>query len=131
MQHQSDPDHSLNKCSSTQALGNINNQMIQIPEPDWKTFKAVRAVALERFAQRILDEYQELCCNETVTAHQRYGELYSVIGKRNSEMAQIFDDYRRSTALISLRLMWQHGLLKSEEISQFSHETQSIVEFDG
>lgn len=103
--------------------------MKQISESDWKTFKAVRSTALERFSQRILDECREICCNESVTAHERYGELYHVIQERNSEMAQAFDDFRRSTALLCLRLMWQHGLIRSEEMSQFSSEAQSVVDF--
>jgi hypothetical protein len=105
--------------------------MKPISEADWKIFKAVRSVALERFSQRILDECQEICCNEALTAHERYGNLYGVIHKRNTEMAEAFDDFRRSTALLCLRIIWQHELIRSEEMSQFSRETQAIVEFRG
>lgn len=40
------------------------------------------------------NECQEVCCTEAMTAHERYGELYSVIQKRDSEMAHAFDDCR-------------------------------------
>lgn len=104
---------------------------MSIPESDWKRFKTLRLVALERFSQRVLDECQEICCTEAMTAHERYGELYSVVQKRNSEMASAFDDFRRSTALMCLGLMRRQGLITSEEMSQFSHETQSITELMG
>jgi hypothetical protein len=33
---------------------------MRIPESDWKTFKRVRLVALERFSQRVLDDCQRI-----------------------------------------------------------------------
>lgn len=105
--------------------------MKTIPEAGWKIFKTVRSAALERFSQRILDECQEICRNQTLTAHERYGKLYGIIQQRDTEMAEAFDHFRRSTALLRLRIMWQHELIRSEEMSQFSQETQSIVALTG
>lgn len=99
-----------------------------IAESDWKVFKKLRALALERFSQRVLDECQAVCRKERVTAHDRYGELYGLIHERNKEMALAFDDFRRSTATLYLRLMVRYDLLTKEELSQFSSAVQCMLD---
>ncbi|HEX7363477.1 MAG TPA: hypothetical protein VF283_23545 [Bryobacteraceae bacterium] len=71
-------------------------------EADWKVFKKVRMIALERFSQRVLDQSQAICNKQSLTTHQRYRELYKLLQVRNKEMAQAFDDFRRSTAVFCL-----------------------------
>jgi hypothetical protein len=72
---------------------------MSIRESDWKIFKRLRAVALERFSQRILDECRQICLRQDTTAHERYGEVYGLIHDRDREMAQAFDNFSRSSAL--------------------------------
>lgn len=96
-------------------------------EADWKVFKKLRMVALERFSQRVLDRCQTICTNQSLTAHQRYGELYKLLQVRDKEMAPAFDDFRRSTAVFCLRFMVGYGLLTEEELSKFSPETRHIA----
>src|SRR5690554_2075221 len=98
-----------------------------VSEPDWRTFKRVRAVALERLSQQILDECQAICGKDAVTAHQRYGELYDLIHQRNRAMADAFDDLRRFTADLCLRRMYKLGLVTNEELDEFSPEVQQTV----
>jgi hypothetical protein len=98
-----------------------------IPETDWKTFKRLRLVALDRFSQRVVDECQAICTDKALTAHERYLKLYERVQKRNEEMAPAFDDFRRSTALLCLRLMVSDGLLTEQETSEFSSEVQRAV----
>jgi hypothetical protein len=75
---------------------------MRIAESDWKTFKRARLVALERFSQRVLDDCQRICCDESLSAHARYGELYQLLHDRDREMSSAFDDFRRSTAALDL-----------------------------
>lgn len=98
-----------------------------IAESDWKKFKKVRGVALERLSQRILEECKAICDDDSQSAHEKYGDLYGLIQKRNREMAAAFDDFRRSTAIQCLMLMSQSGLLREGEISEFSHEVQRLI----
>ena len=42
----------------------------------------------------------------------------------------MFDDLRRSTALLRLMLIRRHGLVTEEELSEFSPEAQHATEFD-
>lgn len=96
---------------------------MKISEPDWKTFKRLRSVALERFSQRVLDECQEVCA-KGVSAHERYGELYELIQERNREMARTFDGFSRSSALICLGLIREYNLLAEEVVAEFREETR-------
>ena len=105
--------------------------MTRIPESDWKIFSELRLLALERFSQHVLDECQQICGGKTPTAHERYGELDGLLQRRDREMAEAFDDFRRSTADICLGIIWRHGLLTDMEMSRFSLETRSAVGFEG
>ena len=101
---------------------------MRIAESDWKIFKKVHEKALDRFCRMVLSECESICRDETKTAHERYGTLYGHLRDRNKEMANAFDDYRRSTALLCLILMHKHGLLTEEEIQEFSDDVQDTLE---
>ena len=100
---------------------------MSIRESDWKIFKRLRAMALERFSQRVLDECQEICSKRDSPAHERYGELYGLIHERNRDMALAFDNFSRSSALLCLQLIRMHDLLTETEVAEFSEETQSAT----
>jgi hypothetical protein len=100
--------------------------MRKISDSDWKQFKKVRELALERFSQRILDESRSILENTSLSAYERYLKLYKLIEKRDEEMAGAFDDLRRSTAILYLRGMFWLNLLTNEEVALFSPEVQSV-----
>lgn len=96
-------------------------------ESDWKLLSQLRTDALERFCQQILAEIESINANHAINAHQRYLEIYKVIARRDKEIAQIFNDHRRSTALNELAAIQSHGLLTPEEFLRFSQETRDAV----
>jgi hypothetical protein len=100
-----------------------------IKESDWKLFRKMHQIALERFCRRILVEIERINSAGTLSCHQRYLDIFGLIQRRNEEMAQAFDDPRRSTALIQLAVIQSHDLLTEEELSRFSPETRDTVEF--
>lgn len=100
-----------------------------IPERDWKKFRIIYPIALDRFSEQILEEVDEINSNEDLSYHERYLKIYKLIKNRDREMANIFNDFRRSTALLQLGQMNAHGLLRSEEIEEFSEETQEVLNF--
>jgi hypothetical protein len=102
-----------------------------IPEPDWKTFKEVKATALDRFCRRVLDECRAVCDDDSASASERYRKLYDLIHERDEEMADAFDDIRRSTAIMRLMTMRKHNLVTPEELARFSNDTRRLlVSFD-
>lgn len=98
-----------------------------ITEPDWKRFKELREVALDRFCRQILSECEVICRDESSTAHERYGNLYGLVQDRNRQMAHAFDDLRRSTAIHCLVLMYGLALVTDQEIMQFEPDVQRAV----
>lgn len=101
--------------------------MRQIPEPDWKVFRQLHPVAVERFCEGVLAEAAKLKARQGQSAHERYLELFRLINARNKEMARLFDDFHRSTALLQLAAIKSAGWLKDEELLRFSQETQDVV----
>jgi hypothetical protein len=101
---------------------------MRIAESDWNTFKRIRILALERFSQRVLDDCQRICCDESLSAHERYRALYALLEDRDREMSAAFDDFRRSTARLCLKLMRRQGVVTDEEMMAFSPEVQHTTE---
>ena len=100
---------------------------LDIPEKDWKVFKRLREVALERFCKSILAEIVKVVSDESKEAHLRYLAVFKLVSKRDKQLASAFDDLRRSTALLQLTLIHRLKLLSDEEILQFTAETQRRV----
>lgn len=101
--------------------------MRQIPEADWKVFRQLHPVALERFCAAVLAQAQQLAAPQNRSAHERYLELYRLLDQRNKSCADLFDDFRRSTALLQLVAIKRDGWITDEEMLRFSQETQDFV----
>ena len=98
-----------------------------IPESDWRHFKRVHQVLLERFCQRALDDLRAMLRASEGTAHEQYRRAYEFLVDRDEELARAFDDFRRSTAVMQLAIMRRMGLLSDVELSVFSEQTQQTV----
>jgi len=101
--------------------------MHDIKESDWKIFKRVREVALERFCERVLDEIGRISSDTAKTKHQRYGAIYRLVRARDKEINPIFDHLRRSTAVRQLFAFRYHKLLTDEELLQFSPDLVKTI----
>ena len=101
--------------------------MQSVPESDWKVFKKVHPVALDRFCERVLKDVSEILANTSKTPHERYLSVYRLVRDRDKELAQVFNDYRRSTAFWQIAAMHTRGLLTDAEFMQFSAETRDSI----
>ena len=100
--------------------------MRTISEPDWKLFRQFRSVALERFCERVLKSVDAVISREPGTHHERYLEVYKIVVDGDGELANVFNDFRRSTALLQPRMMHSLRLLKDEEVAQFSPAPRDV-----
>jgi hypothetical protein len=98
-----------------------------ISEPDWKLFRQLQGIALDRFCQRVLAEIERLASDTSKTSHERYLAIYERIHQRDRELADAFNNPRRSTAWVQLACIQSHELLSEEEMSRFSTETREVV----
>jgi len=101
---------------------------LDIKESDWKIFRQVHETALDRFCQKVLSEVTHLTADTGKSNHERYGELYGLIKKRDKEMAHMFDRLSRSNALFQLASMRLHGLVMDDELARFSQEVRNSVQ---
>ncbi|MDE2167520.1 MAG: peptide ABC transporter substrate-binding protein [Alphaproteobacteria bacterium] len=85
-------------------------------------------VALDRFCRAILDEINRLGADANQTAHQRYRAIYQLINRRDKEMAEAFDNLRRSHALLMIAKLRQLGAVTDDEFTRFSAETRAAAE---
>ena len=101
--------------------------MREIKEADWKIFRQVHAVTLVRFCLRVLDDSERLHKDTSQSAYERYIAIYRLFDERDKEVARLFNDLRRSTAVLQIAALKVRGLLTEEEFARFSQETQSLV----
>jgi hypothetical protein len=102
--------------------------MRDIAESDWRIFKGLREVALERFCERVLGEIERISSDATKTNHERYLAIYRLVRERDKEIDPIFDYLRRSTAVRQICAFRSHNLLTAQELRQFSPEPVKLIE---
>jgi hypothetical protein len=103
--------------------------VMSILESDWKKFKELRKIALDRFCQGVLADAKAITLHGALSAHARYGMLYGLIHDRNKDMARAFDhnSQSRSSALTALRLFVMHDLLTDAELSVLSEDALDYI----
>jgi hypothetical protein len=99
-----------------------------IHESDWKIFRLLQPLALDRFCQRVLAEVGRLAADAEKGHHDRYLAVFKLLQRRDKELADAFNGPRRSTALVQLARIQFHELLSAEEFARFSPETRTSVE---
>ena len=102
--------------------------MRDIQESDWKLFKRLREIALERFCDRVLDEISHFRSDGSKSKHEQYLAIYRLMRERDKEVDAIFDHLRRSTAVQQLCAFRSHDLVTEQELYQFSPELRKSVE---
>ncbi len=100
---------------------------MQIRESDWKKFKKLKSVALERFCESVLSESIALARKSGASAYDRYVDLYQLFRERDKVLASVFDGLSRSKADLQLGLMYARGIVTDSELSQLSDNTQAIA----
>jgi hypothetical protein len=98
-----------------------------MPESDWKLFRELRELALERFCQCVLAEIGSVAADSGQSHHDRYLAVFKLIRERDKELAAAFDEPRRSTALQQLAFIRSRELLTDEEFARFWPETRETV----
>jgi hypothetical protein len=98
------------------------------PESDWKVFRELRELALERFCKRVLEDLQPLLRNTSRNHHQRYLDVFQFMQARDEEIAVAFNDSRRSRLIVQLSAITAHRLLEPHELERFSERTRATIE---
>ena len=100
----------------------------EIKESDWKVFRRLHKIALDRYCERVLKEVQAMLTEQTVGYHDIYLKLFALIRDRDQTIASAFNDPRRSNAFILLANIMNEDLLTESELDQFSSEVRQRIE---
>lgn len=103
--------------------------MNMISESDWKIFRRLSAIALDRHCVNSLRMVRDVTDDATITNHQRYQKLFGLLHDRDKEVAQAFDNPRRSVAFEQLCIICSWGLLTDAELSEFSEGIRERIKF--
>lgn len=98
------------------------------PESDWKVFRELRELALERFCKRVLEEVEPLRRDTSRSHHERYLHVFRFLRARDEELAHAFNDPRRSRMIGQLAAIHAYGLLEPHELERFTERTRATVE---
>ena len=63
----------------------------------------------------------------TLTNHQRHQKLFGLLHDRDKEVAQAFDNPRRSVAFQLLCIICSWGLLSESKLSEFSEQIKFLL----
>jgi hypothetical protein len=99
-----------------------------VPESDWKAFREIRELALQRFCERVLEELVALTQDRSRSTHERYLAVFRLIQERDEQLADAFNDPARSRMLLQLANICALGVLSSSELERLTRETRSILE---
>ena len=98
-----------------------------IPETDWKKLGPLKARALNDACARIFDAVAQVARKRDGREHEAYLELYELIQKEDALIASMFNEFKRSTALLKLAAWRRHGLVSESDLELFTEETRAVI----
>ena len=75
----------------------------------------------------ILDEINQQIKKKEDENHKAYLKVWDIVNTRDSDVADMFNDFRRSNAVFKLALWYKNGYLTDEELNEFTQETQTTI----
>ena len=99
-----------------------------ITEADWKVFKVLKELALDRYCARVLAELKTAINDQGHSNHERYLAVFRLLSERNDELARAFDYHARSKASLQLTYMRRLKLITDEEFSRFSPAYRELID---
>ena len=100
---------------------------VQISEADWKLWRGLSKEVLERHCQKILTEAAGFETGRD-SAHERYLKLYRLLQRHDQEIADVFNNPRRSSAYQQIALALRNKIITRAELGRFSEEMQEVVD---
>jgi hypothetical protein len=99
-----------------------------IPEADWKVFRSLHPIWIERFCQRVNGELMRVLSDDNRDPYEQYLAAYKLMHKRDKELGSAFNDFRRSTAVFQIAIIRKLGVITDEELGQFSESTRASLQ---
>lgn len=101
--------------------------MNTIPERDWKKLRGMKDALLDTACETIFRKVQAIIDGRAGRTHEAYLALWKLLDAEDKKIAIMFDDLKRSNAILKLAAWRQKGLLTEEELVRLSDETVDAV----
>ena len=101
--------------------------MTDIREKDWKIVRSMKDDAYDLACQRIMDKLYKIITTEEKSAHSRYLELWKTLKAEDENIALMFDNMKRSSALHQLARWRFADLITDSDLESFSPGTLKVV----
>ncbi len=99
--------------------------MENFPEPDWKKLRALRPKVMDRWYVQQLKELETLMDKKSrLDTEKTWHQILKLTYNAKGEFRTCFQEWRRSTASLTLLTWVNRGLLTKEELEDFSQETK-------
>ena len=97
------------------------------PEKDWKVFRELRPVWLQRYCAEVNCQVIRKLSDTKRTEHERYIDVYRFIQKKDRELRDAFNVFRRSSATRQISIIRSLGVVSENEVARFSEQTQNFT----
>jgi hypothetical protein len=97
-----------------------------LPEQDWKRWQKLAPTLLNRFCDSVVENAAGFATGEA-SGHDKFLALYRFLGESNDDIAVVFDNRRRSSALFQIAAAVVRGIMSESELKSLSGETQERV----
>lgn len=98
--------------------------MKDLPEADWKLLRLMKDTLLRRASRTAIEQVHGIVVGPDDDPHKVCLELYRVLQSEDDKIAAMFNDMRRSTAILRLGQMIRHGVITPDELQAFTQETK-------
>jgi hypothetical protein len=99
-----------------------------IPEADWRVFRSLHPIWIDRFCKRVNGELLRALSDDSRDAYEQYRAANKLMHERDEEIANAFNDFRRSTALFQIAIIRKLGVITDEELGRFSESTRASLQ---
>jgi hypothetical protein len=99
--------------------------MSDLSERDWKLFRPLRLVALERFYEQSLSEVLRIVAEHKTHAADRCVNIARYLKDREDEARAVFDVERRPAAAMQLVAIQLRDLLTDDELAPLSEPVRT------
>jgi len=83
--------------------------------------------ALDLACQRTLDSLSEIISSEDKSAHERYLQLWKTMKAADKNIARMFNNLKRSSAILQLAQWKLNDLITDRDLDSFSPDTLKSV----
>ncbi|MDC9729742.1 MAG: hypothetical protein PSN04_10535 [Methyloprofundus sp.] len=102
--------------------------MTNIPEQDWKKIRSLKDKVLNAVCADILNEINKEYMAKGNDNHKAYLKTWDIVNTKDKDIADMFNDLRRSNAIFKLALWYQQGYLTDNDAKEFTEQTYKTIQ---